>query len=75
MGQRLRLPGMVGYNPAMWDKVVETPTMVAAIAFTASGKKKMRDAGREDAGSGEPPRFTNQPYSEGYAEGLADLAD
>lgn len=70
----LQMPGVVGYNPAMWDKVIDAVGYTVAVAFTASGKAKMRQRGWDDAVDGKVPQFGNPWYMAGYASGQQDLA-
>ena len=67
------LPGVSGYNPRIWDKVIETPRMTVAICLTPSGIRKMYELGWGDAVDSKPRKYGNPHYEAGYITGLQDL--
>lgn len=73
MGYPLPTDVIPSFNPPMWDKVIDTPTMTLAIAFTKSGQEKMFYRGWSDAIDNKEPRSTNQYYWNGYCSGIVDL--
>lgn len=61
-------------NPPIWDRVIETNRVVAAVAWTASGVKKARQLGWDHAVEGKEPQYNMPAYQEGYNLGLFDIA-
>lgn len=63
----------LSYNPPMWDRVIDNGRLVAAIAFTKSGKEKMFQMGWSDAVDGKNPKASNDFYLDGWFQGVQDL--